>query len=161
MSIYTLDTSHEGCLQYGIPGESCVSAEAVDWFNDQLHLHSHNHKARDFVFLHNPIPEFMNLANLYQISGHKQQAISCHAINSGAFGTAMESQRVVWFNAGKDVNNDFSGRYNSHMMFSYARKSGYGGEGDLPRGVRAFKLSLSNSYKTLHGNSYIIEGETG
>ena len=68
-----------------------MTSGAVDWFADQLNLYSHNHKARDFVFLHKPVPEFMNLANLYNISGHKQEAISCSAINSGVFATAMES----------------------------------------------------------------------
>ena len=68
---------------------------------------------------------------------------------------------MVWINAGKDANNDFSGRYNEHMMFSYGRKSGYGGKGELPRGVRTFHLKLSDSHKTLHGNSYVVEGATG
>lgn len=96
---------------------------------------------RDFVFLHKPIPEFMNLANLYEITGHKQQAISCSAINTGLFATALESKKVVWVNAGFDPDNDFSGRYHDEVMFSYARKSGYGGKGDLPRGVRSFRLT--------------------
>ena len=102
----------------------------------------------------------MNLANLYTISGHKEQAIGCQALNTGLFATAVDSKKVVWINAGADVDNDFSGRYHSEMMFSYARKSGYGGEGNLPRGVRAFRLSLQ-SHDRLHGLSYIIEGETG
>jgi hypothetical protein len=46
------------------------------------------------------------------------------------------------------------------MMFSYARKSGYGGAGELPRGVRAFRLNLSSS-NHLHGLSYVIEGKDG
>ena len=45
------------------------------------------------------------------------------------------------------------------MMFSYARKSGYGGDGDLPRGVRGFRMSMQNG--KLHGLSYVIEGDTG
>ena len=46
------------------------------------------------------------------------------------------------------------------MMFSYARKSGYGGAGELKRGVRSFRLTLS-SRNRLHGLSYIVEGDTG
>jgi len=123
-------------------------------------LYSHKSDLRDFIFLHKPVPEFMNLANLYEISGHKEQAISCHAVNTGLFASGVESKKVVWMNAGYDANNDFSGRYHSEMMFSYARKSGYGGDGSLPRGVRAFRLTL-NQHKALHGLSYIIEGDTG
>ena len=102
----------------------------------------------------------MNLANNYEIAGHKHQAISCNAINTGLFATGVDSKKVVWVNAGFDVDNDFSGRYHSEMMFSYARKSGYGGEGSLPRGARSFRLTLG-SHDSLHGISYIIEGETG
>lgn len=116
---------------------------------------------RDFIFLHKPIPEFMNLANLYEISGHKQQEIGCHALNSGLFAEALSGKRAVWINAGSDVDNDFSGRYHSEMMFSYSRKSGYGGAGDLPRGARAFRLTLDGSNASMHGLSYVIEGETG
>lgn len=54
----------------------------------------------------------MNMANLYDISGHKQQAIGCQAINTGLFAAAIEKEKVVWMNAGSDVDNDFSGRYN-------------------------------------------------
>mgnify|MGYP000739953746 CR=1 FL=1 len=110
--------------------------------------------------MHKPVPEFMNLANSYEISGHKHQAISCHAVNTGLFASALESKKVVWMNAGYDVDNDFSGRYHTEMMLSYARKSGYGGKGDLPRGVRSFRLTLGSN-QSLHGISYIIEGETG
>jgi len=76
------------------------------------------------------------------------------------FATAVENKKVVWINAGFDQDNDFSGRYNNEMMLSYARKSGYGGVGDLPRGVRAIRLTQSGT-SALHGMSYIVEGETG
>ena len=102
----------------------------------------------------------MNLVNNYEISGHKHQAIRCHAVNTGLFAAGVESKKVVWVNAGYDADNDFSGRYHSEMMFSYARKSGYGGEGSLPRGVRSFRLTLGQR-DSLHGVSYIIEGDTG
>ena len=46
------------------------------------------------------------------------------------------------------------------MMLSYARKSGSSGKGDLPRGVRAFNLTLTH-HGSMHGLSYVIEGETG
>lgn len=125
-----------------------------------MHLYSTEHRLRDFVFLHKPIPEFMNLANRHTIHGHKQEAVSCHAVNSGLFATALDSKKVVWVNSGFDADNDFSGRYNDEMMFSYARKSGYSGKGDLPRGVRAFNLTLSHDGQ-MRGLSYVIEGETG
>ena len=102
----------------------------------------------------------MNLANLYTISGHKEQAIGCHAINSGLFATALETKKAVWINAGSDADNDFSGRYHTEMMFSYSRKTGYGGKGNLPRGVRSFLLT-KEAHSAMHGSSYIIEGDTG
>ena len=90
MSVYTIDTSADFCLDYGVPGETCITSEAVDWFADQQALYSHDGKLRDLVFMHKPVPEFMNAANLYEISGHKQQAIGCHALNSGFFTAALE-----------------------------------------------------------------------
>lgn len=71
-SIYTIDTGSEYCLNQGLPGESCITSDAIDWLTEQMHKFSHKHTLRDFIFLHKPIPEFMNLANLYTISGHKE-----------------------------------------------------------------------------------------
>ena len=142
LSVYTLDTSSEWCLDGTLPGETCITAEAVDWFSEQQRRYSHHHHFRDFIFLHKPVPEFMHLANLYEISGHKGQEINCHALNSGLFATALDHKHTVWINAGHDANNDFSGRYHNEMMFSYARKSGFAGDGHLNRGVRAFKLHI-------------------
>ena len=141
-SVFTIDTSAEYCQDYGLPGESCASSDGINWLYNQLRVYSPYESKRDIIFIHKPIQEFMNLANLYDISGHKQQAIGCQAINTGLYATALEKGRVVWINAGNDADNDFSGRYNDEMMFSYSRKSGYGGVGDLPRGARIFKLTV-------------------
>jgi len=55
LSVYSLDTSAEYCQEYDLPGESCITSDAIDWFSDQLNLYSHEHSLRDFVFLHKPI----------------------------------------------------------------------------------------------------------
>ena len=89
------------------------------------------------MFVHKPVPEFMTLANLYDITGHKEQVIGCQAMNTGLFATAMESRRVEWIGAGGDADNDFAGKYHQ-LWLSYARKTGYSGEGSLPRGARVF-----------------------
>jgi len=98
----------------------------------------------------------MHIANLYSIAGHKEQEINCSAINSGLFATGLEHRRTVWINAGNDYNNDFSGRYHNEMMFSYARKTGFGGPGHLTRGARVFNFTIKHD-KSLHGHSYIVE----
>ena len=77
VSIYTLDTSADYCTKFEIPGETCITSDAIDWFNDQQRLYTHNYHLHDFVFLHKPIPQFMPQSNLYEISGHKHQAINC------------------------------------------------------------------------------------
>jgi len=33
-SVYTLDSSSTECQEYGLPGESCITTDAIDWFND-------------------------------------------------------------------------------------------------------------------------------
>merc|ERR1712083_432204 len=96
----------------------------------------------------------MNLANLYNITGHKQEPIGCQAMNTGLFATCLFSQRVAWIGAGSDAENDFAGYYHG-MMMSYARKTGYGGKGSLPRGARVYTISKeTGSYMKV--NSYII-----
>ena len=89
LSIYTLDSeSHPQC-SVDLPGESCISSEAIDWFDEQQNRYGHSYRHRDFVFMHKPIQEFMTLSNLYQITGHKQQEIGCQAMNTGLFATAI------------------------------------------------------------------------
>ena len=71
LSIYTMDSeSHPQC-NLDLPGESCISSEAIDWFDEQQNRFGHSFRHRDFVFTHKPIQEFMTMANLYQITGHK------------------------------------------------------------------------------------------
>ena len=72
LSVYTLDTSSDWCKQDGLPGETCITQDAIQWFSKQQNEYSHHHHYRDFIFLHKPIPEFMNLSNLYEIAGHKE-----------------------------------------------------------------------------------------
>ena len=43
---------------------------------------------------------------------------------------------------------------------SYARKSGFGGAGDLTRGARVFELTYKKG-KGMRGHSYTIDGDTG
>jgi len=158
MSVYTLDSeSHSDCKSGYLPGESCISSQAIDWFDSQQNKYSHNHRHRDFVFTHKPIQEFMTLANLYEITGHKQQAVGCQAMNTGLFATAMESGRVEWIGAGSDADNDFAGKYH-WLWLSFARKSGYSGKGSLPRGARVFQLEKKeNQFMT--GSSYIVNDD--
>jgi hypothetical protein len=58
------------------------------WFEEQQLLYSAGSKQRDFIFMHRPIQEFMTLGNMYSITGHKEQAINCQAVNSGMFAIA-------------------------------------------------------------------------
>ena len=73
LSVYTMDSeTNPDCNSGYLPGESCISSQAIDWFDEQQNRFGHNHRHRDFVFTHRPIQEFMTLANLYNITGHKQ-----------------------------------------------------------------------------------------
>lgn len=99
----------------------------------------------------------MTLANLYNITGHKQEMISCQALNTGLFATAMDSRRVAWISAGRDADNDFAGKYH-HIWMSYARKTGYGGRGSLPRGARVFSLEKTDG-AFMHGDSYVVNAD--
>jgi len=93
--------------------------------------------------MHRPLQEFMTLSNIYSITGHKEQAINCQAINTGMFAIAKQSGKVGWIGSGGDSNNDFSGNYHD-IFLSYGRKTGFGGDGDLKRGARVFHFEKKN-----------------
>ena len=58
-------------------------------------------------------------------------------MNTGLFATSIYSQMTTWIGVGGDAENDFAGHYQG-LWLSYARKTGYGGKGSLPRGARVF-----------------------
>lgn len=88
MSIYTLDTTSYASCNANLPGSSCLGVKTIGWFEEQQDLFSHNFQRRDFIFMHRPIQEFMAMGNLYSITGHKEQAINCQAVNTGMFAIA-------------------------------------------------------------------------
>ena len=100
----------------------------------------------------------MNLANMHEIAGHKGQAVSCQATNAGLYAAAIDRGMTSWISVGSDEDNDFSGVYH-RTVFTYARKSGFGGKGSLPRGTRAYRLSLGSS-GDFHGRSHVIDAST-
>lgn len=75
-------------------------------------------------------------------------------MNTGLFATSIYSQRTTWVGVGHDADNDFAGRYHGLYM-SYARKTGYGGKGSLPRGARVFEITKEDG-AFMHGSSYVI-----
>jgi hypothetical protein len=91
------------------------------------------------VFLHNPIQEFMSLANYYNVTGHREHPVGCQAVNTGLFATAKEFGKVGWFAAGSDSNNDFMGEYHG-VQLCYGRKTGKGGPRSLKQGARIFHV---------------------
>ena len=84
----------------------------------------------DIIFVHYPLEEFMIMENFYRANGTCGQQVCCQAVNTGLFKAALDSKKVGWIVAGGDSDNDFFGSYQGINM-AYARKSGYGGNGDL------------------------------
>lgn len=86
----------------------------------------------------------MHLANNYNVTGFKQDVVCCQALNTGLYAAAKFYERTVWIGAGSDSNNDYVGNYHG-LYLSYARKSGFGGYGDLKRGARIWSLEKKQS----------------
>jgi hypothetical protein len=64
-SIYSFDTEMFKCgAELGLPGTNCVGSDAVSWFMEQQMKHSHQWSQRDFLFMHEPLQEFMFAANV-------------------------------------------------------------------------------------------------
>jgi len=68
-----------------LPGTSCVNQKSIDWLDRQQLDEGHAYRLRDFVFLHRPLQEFMNLSNIYEYMGHKHQNIGCQSLNTGLY----------------------------------------------------------------------------
>lgn len=77
----------------------------------------------------------MIMENHYTAYGNCDQQVCCQAENTGFFKAAIDSKKVNWILAGGDSDNDFKGTYQG-INLAYARKSGFGGNGNLPRGAR-------------------------
>lgn len=72
-SIYAFDTEMFECSEkLGLPGTNCTGSDAVSWFMEQQALHSHKFLERDFIFMHQPLQEFMFAANVQEVYGIKE-----------------------------------------------------------------------------------------
>lgn len=77
-SIYGFDTEMFNCAtDLDLPGTNCIGSDAVSWYMDQQVNHSHQWKDRDFLFMHEPLQEFMFAANVQEVYGIKEQSIDC------------------------------------------------------------------------------------
>lgn len=97
----------------------------------------------------------MNLHNNYNTTGHKGQLINCQALNTGFFAAQRSLEKTGWVGFGGDADNDFAGNYHGTYL-SYGRKTGFGGGGELKRGVRVFDLE-----RKVHGpfkiSAYVLD----
>jgi hypothetical protein len=156
-SIYLFDSEDWSCADgINMPGHNCIGSNAVSWFTDQQVNFSHNLNKRDFLFMHRPIPEFMQMANNYDVYGTRQEAVGCQAVNTGLFGAALTNKKTGWISAGGDADNDYVSVYHG-MRLSYGRKSGSGGPGSLPVGARVFELKMVPSSMVV--GSHIVDAQ--
>jgi len=77
MNVYVMDSSTMKDCNVDLAGSSCISPDVIDWYIDQNVKYSHKLKTRDFVFMQDPIQEYMAMANNYNVTGHRQDSISC------------------------------------------------------------------------------------
>lgn len=68
-SIYIMDSGSFDCGSESVPGTTCISPDAIDWFINQQVSYSHTFKSRDFVFTNRPLQEYMHMANHYNVTG--------------------------------------------------------------------------------------------
>lgn len=159
-NLWMFDTRSMNCqgneFSYG-----CIGDQQLKWFAQESEIsRSDNQYISGLVFFHIPLPEFMQLWNIYETGGVKGESVSCPLANSGAFEEFKKRGNVKGVYCGHDHNNDFQGTYKG-VQFAYGRKTGFGSymSRDLQKGGRVIKIKGKRESGRLlfEINSFIVQ----
>jgi len=54
-NVYVFDSKTFHDCNDKLPGQTCISPDAIEWYINQNVLYSHSYKGRDFIFMFNPV----------------------------------------------------------------------------------------------------------
>ncbi len=137
-----LDTN--GYAETDIGGHGWVREDQVHWFSRTMRsLAASPTTARTpvLVFLHIPVPEYVEVWKTGPRLGEKHEAVCCPNINTGLFAAMHLAGNVRGVFAGHDHINDYEGlRYGIRLC--YGRATGFNtyGRDDFKRGARVVRL---------------------
>lgn len=127
-----------------IGGHGWVREDQVRWFSRSMrHLAAAPATAATpvLVFLHIPLPEYVEVWKTGLCLGEKNEAVCCPNINTGLFAAMHLAGNVRGVFAGHDHVNDYEGLLYG-VRLCYGRATGYNtyGKDDFKRGARVIRL---------------------
>ena len=132
-----------------IGGHGWVREDQVRWFSRTMRALTAAPATATtpvLVFLHIPLPEFVEVWNTGLCLGEKHEAVCCPNINTGLFAAMHLAGNVRGVFAGHDHVNDYEGLLYG-VRLCYGRATGYNtyGRDDFKRGARVIRLHEAES----------------
>lgn len=150
-NVFFFDSMRKGC--HGNEGYGCVHLDTIQWYRQKsTEIRQRFGKIIPAVsFLHIPFFEFIDVWNLKDCYGRKEEKVCCSYRNSGLFTAMVEQKDIKSVFCGHDHKNDYHG-YLNDILLGYGRKTGYGGYAPNPsmqRGARVIEIDeISNNQTT-------------
>lgn len=143
LTLYFLDTHGYSPDERNFRGYDWLKKSQVDWFRatsqdlKKSNLHTSNsHIRMDMAFIHIPLPEYRNTADIVEASGKAPETPTAPGFNSG-FKDALVDEGVLAVSCGHDHVNDYcalshseeliDGEAKPELWMCYAGGSGFGG----------------------------------
>lgn len=159
LTLYLLDTHGYSPDERQFRGYDWLKKNQIDWFTataQQLKTsQAHSGYKRihmDMAFIHIPLPEYRNTADIVQQTGQQLEAPTSPAFNSG-FRDALVEEGILAVSCGHDHVNDYcslskdrDGRPALWMCYAGGVGfGGYGGYGGYHRRVRVFEYDMNEA----------------
>ena len=143
LTLYFLDTHAYSPDERNFRGYDWLKKSQIDWFRatsqdlkkSALHT-SNSHIRMDMAFIHIPLPEYRNTADIVENSGKAPETPTAPGFNSG-FKDALVDEGVLAVSCGHDHVNDYcalshasevkDGEPKPELWMCYAGGSGFGG----------------------------------
>ena len=161
LTLYLLDTHGYSPDERQYRGYDWIKKSQIDWFKSTAQKlkrspahKDYNKQHMDMAFIHIPLPEYRNTADIVQASGSFKENPTAPGFNSG-FKDALVEEGVLAVSCGHDHVNDYCALARSdeverrpELWMCYAGGSGfggYGGYGGYQRRVRLFEFDMNEA----------------
>lgn len=161
LTIYLLDTHGYSPDERQFHGYDWIKPSQIDWFKSTAQALKHSPAHRDYThvhmdmaFIHIPLPEYRNTADIFPGSGKYREAPTAPSFNSG-FKSALVEEGVLAVSCGHDHANDYCALSKSvdsankpELWMCYAGGAGFGGYGGYEgqrRRVRVFEFDMNEA----------------
>lgn len=163
LTLYFLDTHSYSPDEHHFPGYDWLKNSQIDWFKStakglRLSHAQYTHVHMDMAFIHIPLPEYRNVADIVPSSGSFLENPTAPSFNSG-FKSALVEAGILAVSCGHDHVNDYctlakgdvgdgdaANGGKPELWMCYAGGSGfggYGGYGGYQRRVRVFDFDMN------------------